>query len=171
MVRRFRRRARCLLHRYADDDEPGGTVPAGSGQARPLDVDDDGTSGLGAGGNRQQRLLSGAGHLSSKRPGLDRARRPELSVRYRPVALRQLFDLVRADSGTNQFGSPFKPTTGEGAEIGVKFKPVGSNLMLTAAVFEVTQQNVLTTDPATSTSASRPAKSACAALNSRHAAT
>ena len=50
-------------------------------------------------------------------------------------------------SGTDQFGSPFKPTTGEGAEIGVKFKPVGSNLMLTAAVFEVTQQNVLTRDP------------------------
>jgi iron complex outermembrane receptor protein len=50
-------------------------------------------------------------------------------------------------SGTDQFGHPFKPTTGEGAEIGVKFKPVGSNLMLTAAVFELTQQNVTTADP------------------------
>ena len=50
-------------------------------------------------------------------------------------------------SGTNQFGALFKPTTGEGAEIGVKFKPVGSNLMLTAAIFELTQQNVLTADP------------------------
>jgi iron complex outermembrane recepter protein len=50
-------------------------------------------------------------------------------------------------SGTNQFGQVFKPTTGAGPEIGVKFKPVGSNLMLTAAVFELTQQNVLTADP------------------------
>jgi iron complex outermembrane receptor protein len=50
-------------------------------------------------------------------------------------------------SGTNQFGQVFKPTTGEGPEIGVKFKPVGSNLMLTAAVFELAQQNVLTADP------------------------
>jgi len=50
-------------------------------------------------------------------------------------------------SGTDQFGHVFRPTTGEGAEIGVKFKPVGSNLMLTAAFFETTQQNVLTADP------------------------
>lgn len=50
-------------------------------------------------------------------------------------------------SGTNQFGQSFKPTTGEGAELGVKFKPFGSNLMLTAAIFELTQQNVLTADP------------------------
>jgi iron complex outermembrane recepter protein len=50
-------------------------------------------------------------------------------------------------SGTDQFGNVFKPTTGEGYEAGIKFKPVGSNLMLTAAVFEVTQQNVLTADP------------------------
>ena len=64
----------------------------------------------------------------------------------------------------------FKPTTGEGAEIGVKFKPVGSNLMLTAAVFELTQQNVLTADPTNLSSASRPAKCACGALSWKHAA-
>ena len=34
-------------------------------------------------------------------------------------------------TGTDQFGHVFKPTTGEGAEIGVKFKPSGSNLMST----------------------------------------
>jgi iron complex outermembrane receptor protein len=50
-------------------------------------------------------------------------------------------------SGTDQFGHVFKPTTGEGAEIGVKFKPLGSNLMLAAAFFDTTQQNVLTADP------------------------
>ncbi|RJF77004.1 TonB-dependent siderophore receptor [Rhodopseudomonas palustris] len=51
-------------------------------------------------------------------------------------------------SGTDRFGATFKPTTGEGGEIGVKFKPFGSNLMLTAAVFDITQKNVLTADPA-----------------------
>lgn len=50
-------------------------------------------------------------------------------------------------SGTDQFGALFKPTTGEGAEIGVKFRPLGSNLLLTAALFDTTQQNVLTADP------------------------
>jgi iron complex outermembrane receptor protein len=50
-------------------------------------------------------------------------------------------------TGTDQFGHVFKPTTGEGAEIGVKFKPSGPNLMLTAAFFDTTQQNVLTADP------------------------
>jgi iron complex outermembrane receptor protein len=74
------------------------------------------------------------------------------------VGLNYLFDIGVAPyvnyatsfvptSGTNQFGQLFKPTTGAGPEIGVKFKPVGSNLMLTAAVFELTQQNVLTADP------------------------
>lgn len=42
---------------------------------------------------------------------------------------------------------PFKPTTGEGKEIGVKFKPVGSNFMVTAALFEINQNNVLTANP------------------------
>lgn len=50
-------------------------------------------------------------------------------------------------SGVDAFGNPFKPTTGEGGEIGIKFRPVGSNLMLTAAVFDTTQRNVLTPDP------------------------
>ncbi len=50
-------------------------------------------------------------------------------------------------SGTDQFGRLFKPTTGEGGEVGVKFRPLGSNLLLTAAIFETTQQNVLTADP------------------------
>jgi iron complex outermembrane receptor protein len=40
-----------------------------------------------------------------------------------------------------------KPTTGEGKEIGIKFKPPGVNALFTFAAFENTQQNVLTTDP------------------------
>lgn len=50
-------------------------------------------------------------------------------------------------SGVSSGGTAFKPTTGEGGEIGVKFKPIGMNLMFTAAVYEITQQNVVTADP------------------------
>ena len=47
------------------------------------------------------------------------------------------------------FGSttPFKPTTGDGKEIGVKFMPNGTNLMLTAALFEINQNDILTSGP------------------------
>ena len=34
-------------------------------------------------------------------------------------------------------------------EIGVKFQPVGTNLMFTAALFEINQNDILTADPAT----------------------
>lgn len=40
----------------------------------------------------------------------------------------------------------FKPTTGEQVEAGVKFQPPGTKTLLTAAVFDITQQNVLTRD-------------------------
>ncbi|GAB1717562.1 MAG: TonB-dependent siderophore receptor [Nitrobacter sp.] len=49
--------------------------------------------------------------------------------------------------GADRFGNAFRPTTGEGKEIGVKFKPNGMNLMLSAALFEINQDNVLTADP------------------------
>jgi iron complex outermembrane receptor protein len=51
------------------------------------------------------------------------------------------------NSGVSLSGSSFKPTTGEGKEIGVKFQPPGMNLMFTAAVFDILQKNVLTADP------------------------
>src|SRR4029078_3863184 len=47
--------------------------------------------------------------------------------------------------GTLLNGQPFKPTTGEQYEAGVKYQPVGTNLMFTAAVYDLKQQNVLTT--------------------------
>jgi iron complex outermembrane recepter protein len=49
--------------------------------------------------------------------------------------------------GADLVGNSFKPTTGEGAEVGVKFKPVGSNFMITAAAFEIRQKDVLTPNP------------------------
>ncbi|RLM24492.1 ferrichrysobactin receptor [Brenneria alni] len=37
---------------------------------------------------------------------------------------------------------PFKPTTGEQKEIGVKFQPKGSNTILTLSLFDITQKNI-----------------------------
>ena len=49
--------------------------------------------------------------------------------------------------GADLAGNSFKPTTGEGTEIGVKFKPNGSNFMITAAAFDRREQDVLTANP------------------------
>ncbi|MGQ0684689.1 TonB-dependent siderophore receptor [Bradyrhizobium sp.] len=49
--------------------------------------------------------------------------------------------------GADLSGQSFKPTTGEGAEIGVKFKPNGANFMVTAALFDIRQEDILTTSP------------------------
>jgi len=47
----------------------------------------------------------------------------------------------------NFYGSPFKARTGRQYEVGVKYQPPGSNSLYTAAVFDLTQRNVLTADP------------------------
>lgn len=51
-------------------------------------------------------------------------------------------------SGSDFFGNPFKPTTGDQIEGGVKFLSSDESTMLTAAVFEITKQNVTTADTA-----------------------
>lgn len=50
-------------------------------------------------------------------------------------------------SGVNRFGARFKPTTGEQYEAGLRYQPAGSDTLLTAAIYQLTQQNVLSTDP------------------------
>lgn len=45
-------------------------------------------------------------------------------------------------------GRLFKPSTGEQVEAGVKYQPPGSNAFITAALYQINQRNVLTTDPA-----------------------
>ncbi|MCB8879726.1 TonB-dependent siderophore receptor [Acidisoma cellulosilytica] len=52
--------------------------------------------------------------------------------------------------GTGASGNAFKPTTGQQYEVGVKYQPPGYNSFVTAALFNLTQQNVLTTDPTNS---------------------
>ncbi|HRQ89349.1 MAG TPA: TonB-dependent siderophore receptor [Bacteroidia bacterium] len=51
-------------------------------------------------------------------------------------------------SGTAFGGAPFDPTTGEQFEIGVKYEPKSFKGLFTASYFDLTQQNVLTPDPA-----------------------
>lgn len=53
-------------------------------------------------------------------------------------------------TGTDARGNSFKPTTAHQYEGGVKFQPKGSDAFITASVFELTQQNVSTTDPSNS---------------------
>lgn len=49
-------------------------------------------------------------------------------------------------SGADAGGRPFIPTTGEQKEAGVKYLPPGVNILMAAAVFDITQNNVLTID-------------------------
>lgn len=45
-------------------------------------------------------------------------------------------------------GGEAKPTTAQQYEIGVKYQPTGYNSFITASAFDLTEQNVLTSDPA-----------------------
>jgi len=51
------------------------------------------------------------------------------------------------NTGTTFGGDLFKPSKGRQYEIGVKYKPDGFNGFFTAALFDITKTNVLTTDP------------------------
>ncbi len=53
----------------------------------------------------------------------------------------------KPDIGTTFLGSAFSPTTGQQYEAGIKYQPPGSNSFVTAAVYNLTEQNVLTPDP------------------------
>jgi iron complex outermembrane receptor protein len=50
-------------------------------------------------------------------------------------------------TNANTYGAPFRPTTGKQYEAGLRFQPKGTRTSLTAAVFQIRQQNVLTPDP------------------------
>jgi iron complex outermembrane receptor protein len=49
--------------------------------------------------------------------------------------------------GKNNQGTVFKPEEGRQYEVGFKYQPVDSNLLLTAAVFDILRQNVTTPGP------------------------
>lgn len=50
--------------------------------------------------------------------------------------------------GVDAQGNPFVPTKAEQFEIGFKYEPQGTDLLVTAALFDIRQQNVRTPDPA-----------------------
>ncbi len=54
-------------------------------------------------------------------------------------------------SGRDRLDARFKPTEGKQYEIGLRYQPPESNTLLTAAVYQLTRQNVLTPDPTDST--------------------
>ncbi|WP_421999073.1 TonB-dependent siderophore receptor [Reyranella sp.] len=49
--------------------------------------------------------------------------------------------------GVDRLGNPFKPITAEQYEAGIKFQPPGHKSFVMGSVYQLTQQNVLTTDP------------------------
>ena len=63
------------------------------------------------------------------------------------VSYSTSFEPVVGISRLGANGQVFKPTTGEGREVGIKYQPVGLNALFTTSLFEITQQNVLTVDP------------------------
>jgi iron complex outermembrane receptor protein len=51
-------------------------------------------------------------------------------------------------SGTDFNGNTFQPDEGKQYEAGLRYQPKGTDIMLTAAVYQLTRSNVLTGDPA-----------------------
>lgn len=49
--------------------------------------------------------------------------------------------------GTDVQGHTFKPTTGQQYEVGLKYQPSGINAFITLSAFNLTEQNVTTTNP------------------------
>jgi iron complex outermembrane receptor protein len=49
--------------------------------------------------------------------------------------------------GADFYGDPFKPETGEQYEAGLKYRPTFFDGFITASLFDITRQNVLTADP------------------------
>lgn len=48
--------------------------------------------------------------------------------------------------GLDGTGTPFKPTTAQQYEVGIKYQPVGGNSFFTLSVFDLTRQNIRTRD-------------------------
>ncbi|ALM86108.1 TonB-dependent siderophore receptor [Bordetella sp. N] len=53
--------------------------------------------------------------------------------------------------GADRNGNPFKPTKGTQYELGMRYKPPGTEMLFSAAVYDLAQRNALTTDPDDST--------------------
>ncbi|MEM1370198.1 MAG: TonB-dependent siderophore receptor, partial [Cyanobacteria bacterium P01_H01_bin.15] len=76
---------------------------------------------------------------------------PRIGLVYQPIETIALYanysQSFRPNTGTSATGETFEPEQGEGFEVGVKAELLGGNLLATLAYFDITKQNVLTTDP------------------------
>lgn len=63
------------------------------------------------------------------------------------VSYSESFQPTGATSGMTADKTALKPTTGQQYEAGIKYQPPGTTMLFTAAVFDITQQNVTTRDP------------------------
>ncbi|QTU09455.1 TonB-dependent siderophore receptor [Pseudomonas protegens] len=52
----------------------------------------------------------------------------------------------QAEPGGNAKGQAFEPSTGKQYELGLKYQPPGSDMLFTAAVYDLTRQNIVLTD-------------------------
>lgn len=69
----------------------------------------------------------------------------ELENGFAPyVSFSQSFE---PQSGRDRNNQRFEPTKGEQHEIGLRYQPPGSRMMLSAALYQLTRSNVLTSDP------------------------
>ncbi|SFG34466.1 iron complex outermembrane recepter protein [Novosphingobium sp. CF614] len=60
------------------------------------------------------------------------------------VSFSQSFE---PQSGTDSAGERLKPTRGEQVELGLRYQPVGSDVLLSAAVYQLKQRNVVSYSP------------------------
>src|SRR5262249_22153690 len=63
------------------------------------------------------------------------------------VSYSESFQPTAAREGKTANKTALKPTTGQQIEGGIKYQPPGTAALFTAAVFDIKQQNVTTTDP------------------------
>jgi iron complex outermembrane recepter protein len=78
---------------------------------------------------------------------------PRVGIVYQPIppvslyaSYSQSFQPSRANS-VNADSSPFKPTTGEAFEVGVKTEFLDGRLAATLAAYQITKQNIVVSDP------------------------
>lgn len=82
---------------------------------------------------------------------IDRHFSPRVGVVYKPLQHVSLFagyaESFLPQTGTTFDGSPFEPETSQQLEVGVKAEFLDQRLSVTIAAFDLTRQNILTSDP------------------------
>lgn len=99
---------------------------------------------------RYEGRLEDEGTLSQQ----DEQFSPRVGIVYQPIPPVSLYTswsrsfLPQGDFGDrNADGTPFRPTTGEQFEVGIKTEFINGRLAATLAAYHITKQNILTDDP------------------------